>query len=53
MKKLVDMAAAPLRHTPVDRGEQLAWWLFLALTGFGIGWGSAVSYWAAWCLPAV
>lgn len=53
MKKLVDIAAAPLRHTSIDHGEKFAWWLFLAMAGFGIGWSSAVAYWAAWCLPAV
>lgn len=51
MKKLVNLAAAPLRRTSIERGEQLAWWLFLALAGFGFGWGAAVAYWRAWCLP--
>lgn len=53
MKKLVDIAAAPLRQTSTEHGEKYAWWLFLVMAGFGAGWASAVTHWGSWCFPAV
>lgn len=44
---------APLRHTPLDVGNKIAWWLFLVVFGFGAGWAAAVAYWSNWCFPIV
>jgi hypothetical protein len=42
----------PFQAVSIERGERFAWWLFLALAGFGAGWASAVAYWRD-CFPVM
>ena len=53
MKKLANLAVAPLKRTPVNHAETFAWWLFLAMAGYGVGWASGVAYEASKCWLAV
>ncbi len=39
---------APLRRTPLDLGNKLAWWAFLVGAGVGIGWASSHASCAMW-----
>ena len=44
----------PFEQVPLDLGNKIAWWLFLAACGFALGWVAATIKWTgALCYCAV
>ena len=44
MKRLAQLAAAPLRRTSLASGDRWAWWALLFVVGVGVGWVAAVEW---------